>query len=375
MDKKLKFKNRICQFLKFICSQNKSLFFLLFAFFLFNQLSVAQELEILHSGKSSLRGLSVISDQIIWACGSDGVILRTTNGGKSWQEFSIPNYKNAGFRDIHAFDSAHAIVMAIENPAMMFETKTSGRIWTKIFNVDREGMFLDAFDFLPSGEGILIGDPIKINNDSRFFIAETLDSGKNWRALGTDSINSSDYGRKLIENIPIAKLGEACFASSGTNILLIKPAEYIFISGGLESRLFYKNKIIELPILKGKETTGANSIAYSPQRFLSRQKVMIVGGNFNSDSIKNKNGVLLKGKNFFKIKILPNIKAYRSCVIFLKNKMWITTGPAGIEFTKNDGKTWKKIAETGFFAAKKSKDGNYVYFSGGEARVGRLHIK
>ncbi len=344
-----------------------------FTFLLFiPNLAQSQTLEYLTKGTSGLRGLSVVSDEIIWACGSDGVILRTTNGGETWKQFTIPNQSKSGFRDIHAFDSSHAIAMAIGNPAMIFETTTSGRIWNTVFNINREGMFLDAFDFSPSGEGILIGDPTKINDELRFFIAETLDFGKNWLELGIDSKEPSDYSRKLVENRPIANVGEACFASSGTNILLKKPAEYIFVSGGMESNLFYKNRIINLPIQKGKETTGANSVAYSPKKFLTRQKIMIVGGDFNSDSIKNKNGVLLKGKSFKKVKVLSNIKTYRSCVIYLRNSSWITTGPSGIEITKNDGKTWKSISNDSFFVCQKAKDGQYVYFSGSNGKVGRV---
>ena len=335
-------------------------------------LAQSQTLEYLTKGTSGLRGLSVVSDEIIWACGSEGVILRTTNGGGTWKQFTIPNQSKAGFRDIQAFDSSQAIVMAIGNPAMIFETTTSGRIWNTVFTINREGMFLDAFDFSPSGEGILIGDPIKINDELRFFIAETIDFGKNWRELGIDSKEPSDYGRKLVENRPMAKVGEACFASSGTNILLKKPAEYIFVSGGMESNLFFNNRIIDLPIQKGKETTGANSIAYSPKTFLTRQKIMVVGGDFNSDSIKNKNGVLLKGKSLKKMKLLSNINTYRSCVIYLKNKSWITTGPSGIEITKNDGKTWKSISKDSFFVCQIAKDGKYVYFSGSNGKVGRV---
>ena len=59
----------------------------------------------------------------------------------------------------------------------------------------------------------------------------------------------------------MADSGEACFASSGTNVRKLDKGAACFISGGLRSRLFIRDKTIDLPLIQGKETTGANSIA------------------------------------------------------------------------------------------------------------------
>ncbi|MFM8759566.1 MAG: hypothetical protein ACKODS_08505, partial [Methylophilaceae bacterium] len=57
--------------------------FLLVLIFIVSQLS-AQEIQLLHSGnKVSLRGLSVVNDQVFWASGSKGMVARSTDGGKT----------------------------------------------------------------------------------------------------------------------------------------------------------------------------------------------------------------------------------------------------------------------------------------------------
>ena len=37
-----------------------------------------------------LRGLSVVSASVVWASGSQGTVLRTVNGGATWQNVSPP---------------------------------------------------------------------------------------------------------------------------------------------------------------------------------------------------------------------------------------------------------------------------------------------
>ena len=52
----------------------------------FSQNKTLPKLEILTSGtKTSLRGLSVVNDQVIWVSGSNGTIGKSTNGGKDWK--------------------------------------------------------------------------------------------------------------------------------------------------------------------------------------------------------------------------------------------------------------------------------------------------
>src|SRR5438270_4464846 len=64
-------------------------FFLLFAFFLYH-LSTAQnkspQIKILQQGtKTSLRGLSVVTDRVVWVSGSNGTVGKSTDGGDHWK--------------------------------------------------------------------------------------------------------------------------------------------------------------------------------------------------------------------------------------------------------------------------------------------------
>ena len=201
--------------------------------------------EILTSGtKSSLRGLSVVNDNVVWVSGSNGTVGRTTNGGKTWKWITVTGFEKTDFRDIEAFDGATAIIMGIEEPAYILKTNDSGDSWKVVYENKTKGMFLDAMEFWNDQSGIVVGDPI----NGKFFITRTFDGGNTWQDIPFDKR-------------PQADSGEACFAASGTNIRALDRDEAVFVSGGTQSRIFTKNEPSLLPIIQGKETTGANSIA------------------------------------------------------------------------------------------------------------------
>ena len=71
--------------------------------------------------KSSFRGLSVVNQKIVWVSGQMGTVLKTINGGRTWDDVSVPNSGKTDFRDIEGFDSNTAIVMGIDSPAQFYK--------------------------------------------------------------------------------------------------------------------------------------------------------------------------------------------------------------------------------------------------------------
>jgi photosystem II stability/assembly factor-like uncharacterized protein len=63
--------------------------------------------------KAGLRGLSVVSDKVIWASGTNGTFLRTVDGGKTWTIGNVPGAEKLDFRDVEAFDANTAYVLSI----------------------------------------------------------------------------------------------------------------------------------------------------------------------------------------------------------------------------------------------------------------------
>jgi photosystem II stability/assembly factor-like uncharacterized protein len=80
----------------------KKLFLLLFLFPFF---AVAQNYvltPLTDVKNTSIRGLSVVSDSVAWVSGSNGLIGKTLDGGKTWLWTQPNGYEKLDFRDIEA---------------------------------------------------------------------------------------------------------------------------------------------------------------------------------------------------------------------------------------------------------------------------------
>ena len=51
-----------------------------------------------------LRGVSAVDGQVAWASGTGGTVLRTVDGGETWDRRLVPDADGLDFRDIEAFD-------------------------------------------------------------------------------------------------------------------------------------------------------------------------------------------------------------------------------------------------------------------------------
>lgn len=328
-----------------------SLFVLILAF---NSYSQTAKIQLLQSGNGvSLRGLSIVNDQIIWASGNKGSVARSTNGGKDFEWIKVAGYEKRDFRDIEAFDKNTALIMGVDAPAIILKTMDGGKTWKKVLEDSTKGMFLDAMDFTDNQKGVVIGDPIGQN----IYMAFTNDQGNSWNKSSND----------LLSEALIAKDGEAFFASSGTNIHLLGK-HIAFVSGGKSSRFFYSNKWYEIPLIQGKESTGANSIA------INKHQGIIVGGDFSKDTIRSGNCVLLSiGKNKVNItlaEVPPH--GYRSCVTYISDNVLVSCGTSGVDVSKDGGKNWELISKDSFHVVQKAKNGQAVFLAGSNGKIALL---
>ncbi|MCW3090129.1 MAG: oxidoreductase [Ferruginibacter sp.] len=316
-----------------------------------NLLCLGQQVQLLSSGtNSSLRGLSVVDDRVIWVSGSNGTVGRSVDRGNSFKWVIVKGFEKTDFRDIEAFDEKSAVIMGIAEPAYILKTQDGGASWQLAYENKGKGMFLDAMEFFDSKNGIVIGDPI----DGKFFMARSFDGGSSW----------VDVPR---QNLPSADSGEACFASSGTNIRKLGKQQTVFITGGLHSNIFMNNKKRAIPIIQGKETTGANSVAVK-----DKQTLIVAGGDFGTkDSVTN-NCFITKdaGKTWKAPQTSPH--GYRSCVEYIDKRNWISCGLNGVDFSDDEGNHWKWISKESFHVCRKAKNSKAVFLAGGGGRIGKL---
>ena len=311
----------------------------------------AQRIELLSSGtKTSIRGLSVVNDGTIWVSGSNGMVGKSLDSGKTFVWNVVKGFEKTDFRDIEAFNDTVAIIMGISSPSYLLRTTDVGANWKIVYENNQSAMFLDAMEFLNEKNGIVIGDPI----EGKFFIARTFDGGISWK-------NTTP------PNLPKADSGEACFASSGTNIRKLDQQSTIFVSGGYSSHLLIGAKKILLPFVQGKKTSGANSVAVK-----NRNMLMVVGGDFTTQDSSTNNCFITNngGKDWFAPLTPPH--GYRSCIEWLSKKNWVCCGLNGVDLSKDNGNTWDWISKESFHVCQKAKNGMAVFFAGGGGRIGKI---
>lgn len=344
--------------MKTMKNQTEVKFIFLPVLFLFISLmtwSQQPSIEIVNTGtKTSLRGLSVVNDNVIWVSGSNGLVGKSSNGGKNWNWLTVRGFEKKDFRDIEAFSANIAIIIAIGEPAYILKTIDGGENWKVVYENKTKGMFLDAMDFFSGQQGIVVGDPI----NNKAFLAMTDDGGETWK--------------EVKDHRAVTDSGEAFFAASGTNIRLYRDAIFM-VSGGKSSNLITWEKKTLLPVLQGKETTGANSIdVYDNGMGKYTDHMIVVGGDFNADSSMEKNCFISSdgGKKWKAPKDPPH--GYRSCVEYLSKDDVLTCGINGVDYSHNGGHTWKWISQEGFNVCRIARIGTAIFLAGNNGKIGKI---
>src|SRR5690242_19761850 len=81
---------------------------------------------------ASLRGVSVVNANVVWASGTGGTFLRTTDGGVTWQPGTVAGAEKLDFRDVHAVDANTAYLLSIGNGnnSRIYKTTDAGKNWS-----------------------------------------------------------------------------------------------------------------------------------------------------------------------------------------------------------------------------------------------------
>src|ERR1700761_2922723 len=129
--------------------------------FLITNFTSAQQIKLLEQGKpTSIRGLSVVDDSVAWVSGSRGYVATTRNAGKTWYWQQIKGFEKSDFRSIVAFSAKEAVIMSSGTPALILKTIDGGETWQEKYRNTDTTYFFDALDFDTPKHGLVLGDPI-----------------------------------------------------------------------------------------------------------------------------------------------------------------------------------------------------------------------
>ena len=291
---------------------------------------------------ASFRGLSVVSEKIVWASGTGGTVLRTIDGGKSWDVIAVPGAEKLDFRDIEGFDANSAYILSIGNgeDSRIYKTTDGGKTWQNQFTNKNPKAFFDAIACWDRDNCIAMSDPV----DGFYYLISTRDGGASWKPIPRDMM------------LP-AKEGEAAFAASGTCLITHGKNGVFLVTGGSDARVFRSKSrgekwdVSNTSIIKGTPGSGIFSIA-----FRNELHGTIVGGDYEKPDGAANNLAFTRdgGKSWYGGE---GLSGYRSAVAYIDDRTLIAVGTNGSDISFDRGQTWKKIGSENLnAAAAKSKD-------------------
>jgi photosystem II stability/assembly factor-like uncharacterized protein len=156
-----------------------------------------------NSGTTQLLiAVSPVNANVVWAAGTGGTFVVTTDGGNTWTSGVVPGAENLQFRDVQGVSDKVAYLLSIGTNTTdfrIYKTWDGGATWHVQFVNHTTSAFYDCFAFWEPNRGLAHSDSVNgVFPEMRTF------SGQKWH-----SIESA---------MPAALPGEASFSSSGTCI-------------------------------------------------------------------------------------------------------------------------------------------------------------
>jgi len=309
-----------------------------------------------------LRGVSAVSERVAWACGAESTVLRTSDGGATWRQLTvIPDAADrVDFRDIDAIDARTAYVLSIGNgPASrIYKTTDAGATWVLQFKNEDPKAFYDAMSFWDAEHGIVMGDSI----DGQFCILMTEDGGRHWQ-------------RVAASGLPPALENEGAFAASGTNIAVFgRSRAWIGTGAGANARVLRTHDrgrtwaIAATPLIAGP-SAGIFSITFRDARH-----GVIVGGDYKKENEAVRN-LAVTSDGGVTWRLVKGLSGFRSAVAYVPGvgrPALVAVGPAGADYSTDDGRTWRPIEGPGFDALSFVPGALTGFASGARGSLGRL---
>jgi len=149
-----------------------------------------------------LISVSPVNSRVVWAAGTGGTYVVTTDGGQTWKAAVVPGAEALQFRDVFGVSDKIAYLMSIGDNTTdfrIYKTVDGGATWKIEFTNQTASAFYDCFAFWTPNRGVTHSDSV----NGVFPDIRTTD-GTNWHSIAG--------------NMPSALTGEASFAASGTCI-------------------------------------------------------------------------------------------------------------------------------------------------------------
>ena len=310
-----------------------------------------------------LQAISPASVETVWVGGHGGVVLRTVDGGSSWERIAAPGGDSLQFRDIHGFSSRVAVALtAGQGPiSRIYRTADGGRTWSLRFLMDHPDGFLDCLDFWDGNRGFAYGDSF----DGAPYILVTGDGGRGWTRVAASAL-------------PPAGEGEGGFAASGTCARAGAAGRgWIGTGAGGSARILATDDYgaswteVAVPMATG-EAAGIFTLAVD-----AGWPVMALGGDLGARAevvAGNAAASADGGRSWAGAAAAPIAGAVYGSAAGGRSgaRRVVAVAPSGTAFTADMGATWHAIPGVSAWAVDFAHGGRVGWAAGGDGRIWRI---
>ncbi len=131
---------------------------------------------------STIFSVKTVNHLVAWMCGSNGAILRTTDGGETWARPDTLPFPSPDNYVIEATSAATAFLSRTSSwPAetYIYKTTDGGGTWYRVFT--QANGFINGIAMFDQQNGLAVGDPVA----GYWTIVKTTDGGSTWNRLST----------------------------------------------------------------------------------------------------------------------------------------------------------------------------------------------
>jgi len=310
-----------------------------------------------------IQAVHAVDPLTVWASGHKGTVLRSRDGGHTWERFEAPAGDSLEFRDVHATNADTAWILSAGDGAKsrIYRTTNGGATWQLQFlNADTTA-FYDCLSFGSGTTGVAYGDA----SQRRTNILRTEDGGRSWHLLAPSAV-------------PDPLPGEGAFAASGLCVVH-GDANTVYIATGSPGARLLRSRDAgrtwtpeNTPFMRGT-AAGLSGLSFStPLRGIA------VAGDMNrlrTDSAQSVVGVTTDGGRTWTMRSRPPRPGALAGVTWVPAAgpgVAVAVGFGGAFYTLDEGITWQVITTdvtTGVSASARQ-----VWIGGANGKMWRVEF-
>ncbi len=287
-----------------------------------------------------LQAVYAVNAQVVWVSGHKGAVLRSRDGGRSWERFETPA----------AGDGSRSRI---------YRTTNGGATWRLQFLNADSAAFYDCFSFGSSTSGVAFGDAA----NTRTNLLRTDNGGASWTLLPASSV-------------PAPLPGEGAFAASGRCVVHGDPNTVYVATGAPGARLFRSRDAGRSWTVENTPFTRGTAAGLTGLSFINGTLGIAVAADINrlrTDTSQSVVGVTRDGGRTWEMRTRPPLPGALAGVTWVPDAgpgVAVAVGFGGAFYTTDEGRSWTTI--TNAVTTGVAAFGRTVWIGGGNGKLWRL---